>query len=101
MKLNFKVRAKNPYFWIGLLGVIFSAMGVSTDTLTSWKAVADAFMDLIQNPYMIVSVIMSLIGAFNDPTTAGLSDSTNAMSYTSPKKSEPVKDEDKNDEEEI
>lgn len=98
MKMNFKVRAKNPYFWIGLLGVIFAAMGVSTDTLTSWQAVADAFMDLIKNPYMIVSVIMALIGAFNDPTTAGLSDSTNAMSYTAPKKSEVVTEDDDNEE---
>ena len=27
MKINWKVRIKNPYFWVGLLGVILSAMG--------------------------------------------------------------------------
>lgn len=30
-------RFKNPYFWVGLLGVIFTAMGVDATTLTTWQ----------------------------------------------------------------
>ena len=85
MKINWTVRLKNPWFWVSLLGVILTAMGVSAETFTTWKAVADAFAELIRNPYMIGCVILAVIGVFIDPTTKGVSDSTQAMTYTKPK----------------
>lgn len=84
--MNWKVRVKNPYFWIGLLGVILAAMGIDGSMLTSWGAVADALKALISNPYMIVSVIMAVIGTLVDPTTSGITDSKQAMDYEAPKK---------------
>ena len=84
MKINWKVRVKNPYFWIGLLGIILSAMGVSADMFTSWGAVVEQAKALISNPYMIGSVIMALLGAILDPTTAGITDSQRALEYNSP-----------------
>lgn len=87
MKINLKVRIKNPYFWIGLLGTILAAMGISPETLTSWSAVGGALMDFISNPFMIGSVIMAVMGVFVDPTTCGISDSSQALTYTEPKKS--------------
>lgn len=86
MKINWSVRLKNPYFWIGLLGVIFTAMGVEPSTLTSWQAVIDSLKSLISNPYMIVAVIIAILGVVNDPTTAGIKDSNNALTYSEPKK---------------
>ena len=50
MKLNLGVRAKNPWFWVGLAGVVLTAMGVSPEMLTSWQAVADAARSLVTNP---------------------------------------------------
>lgn len=85
MKINIPVRFKNPWFWIGIVGVILAAMGVSPEMLTSWGAVADAFIALVKNPYMIASVIMAVVGVITDPTTKGLSDSTQALTYTVPK----------------
>lgn len=84
MKINWKVRVKNPYFWIGLLGIVLSAMGVSADMFTSWGAVVEQAKALISNPYMIGSVIMALLGAILDPTTAGITDSQRALEYNSP-----------------
>lgn len=84
--MNWKVRLKNPWFWVGLVGVILTAIGVNAESLTSWKAVKDAFMALIGNPYMIGSVIVALLGVFVDPTTAGVGDSEQALEYTFPKK---------------
>lgn len=86
MKMNIPVRMKNPWFWIGLIGVFLTAIGVSPETLTSWEALRTALSDLIRNPYLLASAAMALIGQFIDPTTAGIGDSTQAMSYTSPKK---------------
>ena len=86
MIMNLKVRIKNPYFWIGLIGVILSALGVSPDMLTSWQGVGEALFEFIKNPFMIGSVIVAVLGVFIDPTTAGITDSQEALSYTEPKK---------------
>lgn len=87
-KVNLKVRVKNPWFWIGLLGVILTAMGVSPEMLTSWQAVYEALIDLVTNPYALFSVGIAVLGIFIDPTTAGVGDSTQALSYLTPKKTD-------------
>lgn len=84
--INWKVRIKNPYFWIGLIAVILAAVGVSPESLTSWGVLAGQIKEFLGNPYAIGCVVVALIGYVNDPTTAGLSDSELAMSYTKPKK---------------
>lgn len=84
--INWKVRIKNPYFWIAMCGVILTAMGISPEMLTSWKALGNAFIGLISNPYMIGCVVIAVLGVVNDPTTNGISDSINALTYTKPKK---------------
>ena len=86
MKINIPVRFKNPWFWVGLGGVILSAMGVSPEMFTSWGAVWEAVVNLIGNPFMLVSVVLAVLGVFVGPTTAGISDSQRAMSYKSPVK---------------
>ncbi|EPZ62705.1 holin, phage phi LC3 family domain protein, partial [[Clostridium] sordellii VPI 9048] len=42
-----KNRVKNPYFWLGLGGVIFSAAGVDFKTLTSWNLLGNALLDIL------------------------------------------------------
>lgn len=87
MKLNWKVRVKNPYFWLGLIGVILSAMGVEANMLNSWEAVWQHILELISNPYLIGSVAAAVLGVLVDPTTAGIGDSRQALAYTSCKSS--------------
>lgn len=84
MKINIPVRMKNPWFWVGLVGVVLASMGVSPEMLTSWGAVADAALELISNPFMLASVFMAVLGVFVDPTTSGVSDSSRAMTYIKP-----------------
>ena len=86
MKINFPVRFKNPWFWVGLGGVILSAMRVSPEMFTTWGAVWEAVVSLFSNPFMLVSVVLAVLGVFVDPTTAGISDSQRALSYRSPAK---------------
>ena len=86
MKINWKVRAKNPYFWFGLVAVILAAIGVSPESLTSWDILAGQVMDLLNNPFAIGCVIVAVIGYVNDPTTATLSDSSRALTYDKPNK---------------
>lgn len=86
MKMNVLVRFKNPWFWVGLVGIVLSAMGVSPDMFTSWGAVWDAIVNLFRNPFMLGCVGLSVLGVFVDPTTAGIGDSTRALTYKKPSK---------------
>lgn len=86
MKINFPVRFKNPWFWVGLFGTIFAAMGVSPEMFTSWEAVWVAIRSLFGNPFQIGCVVLAILGVFVDPTTAGVSDSSRALTYTAPNK---------------
>jgi phi LC3 family holin len=86
MKINIPVRMKNPWFWVGLVGAVLSAMGVSADMFTSWRAVWEAIVGLVSNPFMLGSVAMAVLGIFVDPTTAGVCDSKRALAYDKPVK---------------
>ncbi|MBQ1938487.1 MAG: phage holin [Bacteroidales bacterium] len=86
MRINVPVRFKNPWFWVGLVGVVLSAMGVSAEMFTSWGAVWDAIVNLFSNPFVLGSVVLAVLGVFVDPTTAGIGDSTRALTYKNPSK---------------
>ena len=86
MKINIPVRLKNPWFWVGLIGIILTAMGVSPEMLTSWGILWENIKALLTNPFMLGSVALSILGVFVDPTTNGVGDSKQALTYTKPKK---------------
>ena len=83
--INWKVRVKNPYFWIGLIAVILAAVGVSPECLTSWAILWEKVIGLLGNPFAIGCTIVAVIGYVNDPTTKGLADSQLARTYSKPK----------------
>ncbi|MBS4959623.1 MAG: phage holin [Clostridiales bacterium] len=86
MKLNWKVRLKNPYFWMGLIAVIIAAIGVEPETFTSWSILWEQIKNFAGNPFLIGCTVVAVIGYVNDPTTAGLGDSKQALLYKKPKK---------------
>ena len=83
--INWKVRAKNPYFWIGLIATICAAVGVSPECLTSWAILWEKIIALLGNPFAIGCMLVAIIGYVNDPTTKGISDSKEALTYDKPK----------------
>lgn len=85
MKLNWKVRMKNPLFWVSLGGVILTAMGRSPESFTSWGSVLRAIVELVGNPYLLGSVALAVLGVLVDPTTRGICDSQRALGYEEPK----------------
>lgn len=84
MRINWGVRIRNPYFWIGLIAVVLSAVGIQPESLTSWGMVKEQIISLVQNPFGIACAVIAIIGYVNDPTTKGLSDSAKAMTYDRP-----------------
>ena len=65
-------KLKNPYFWLSVFALIFSASGIDFQTLTSWQLLAPAFMDILMNPVAIVAIITAFLGIWNDNSTKGL-----------------------------
>lgn len=63
---------RNPYFWISIVGLFFSAAGINFETLTSWQLLGDALLNILQNPVSVVAVMTALIGIFNDNSTKKL-----------------------------
>ena len=63
---------KNPWFWLGLVSIIFGSAGVDMNTLTSWSALGQAVLGILQNPVAVMAVIGGILGVFNDNGTKGL-----------------------------
>lgn len=88
--INFKVRMKNPIFIaqliLSILTPILAFAGLTFQDLTTWSALGQILIGAIKNPYVLGLIVVSVWNAVNDPTTAGLSDSINAMSYIEPKR---------------
>ena len=88
MKVNVPVRFKNPWFWVGVLSVAITAIGVDPMTFTSWSAVLDGIKAVLSNPVQLVTMCLAILSVFVDPTTAGIGDSKTALDYTKPNKEE-------------
>lgn len=63
---------KNPYFWLSVFALIFSAAGVDFNQLTSWQLLGQAMFGIIQNPVSIVAIVTAFLGIWNDNSTKGL-----------------------------
>ena len=87
--INLKVRFKNPVFiaqlFLSVLTPILAYAGLTVADLTSWSALGQVLIDAVMNPYVLGLVVVSVWNALNDPTTAGLKDSAQAMTYSAPK----------------
>lgn len=83
--MNWKVRIKNKTFWLTmipavllLVQVVAAVFGYSLD-----------FGDLGNKLLAVVNAVFALLailGIVNDPTTAGMTDSAQALTYQEPKK---------------
>lgn len=86
MKINWVVRIKNKAFWVAivpavllLIQVVAAVFGYTLDL----GELGNKLLAVVE----AVFVILAIVGVVADPTTAGYSDSTNALGYTEPKKS--------------
>lgn len=88
--MNLKVRFRNPVFLaqlvLAILLPILTYAGLTVQDLTSWEILGVILVDAIRNPYVLSLIVVSVWNALNDPTTAGLTDSSQAMTYDKPRK---------------
>ena len=86
MSINWKVRLKNPAFWSGLIGVL-ATLAISIAQLLGFdiSAVVNEWQAVLIQLATAILGILGLLGVITDPTTAGVSDSAQALTYTKPK----------------
>ncbi len=91
MKINLKVRFKNPLFYaqliLSILTPILAYTGLTTADITTWAKLGEVLLQAVSNPYVLSLVTLSVYNALVDPTTEGFGDSENALTYEEPKKS--------------
>lgn len=76
MKINWNLRLQSKYFWVALISLI---------VLLTQQLGFDIFPKNWEEVLNTVLSILILLGVLNDPTTAGLNDSEQAMDYLVPK----------------
>ena len=86
--INWKIRFKNPVFYIQLIvsiiSSIFAYMGITASEITSWYKLFEIIRQAFSNPYIIFIMVISIYNFLIDPTTKGISDSKKAMTYDEP-----------------
>ena len=82
--MNWKVRMRNPWFWVGIVSAVVSALRVDVNALTSWGAVWSCLAGIIENTLQLGTLCLTVLSVFIDPTTAGLGDSARALTYSKP-----------------
>ncbi|BDH60162.1 hypothetical protein MTP04_02920 [Lysinibacillus sp. PLM2] len=91
MKINWKVRfsKENLTFWLRFLGAllipILAYFGWNFEDLNNWEMVGKLLVNFVSNPFLIGLTIINAINLIPDPTTKGLSDSEQALTYQKPK----------------
>lgn len=85
MKINWKVRIRNKNFWLALIpALLLLVQVVAAPFGYKWDfGVLNQQLAAIINA---VFALLSILGVVNDPTTAGSSDSAQALTYDEPRK---------------
>ena len=82
--INWSVRFRNKAFWLSLIPavlllvqVVVAVFGYTLDL----GALGDKLLAVVNALF----AVLTILGVVNDPTTAGVTDSTQALSYTTPR----------------
>ena len=81
MKINWKVRLKNPVFW---LTVIPAVIALVYTVLGLFGVVPTISEDVLVNAVTAIISALTTVGVLIDPTTKGVGDSERAMTYEVP-----------------
>ena len=88
MNINWRIRIKNPAFWvsiaIAIVTPILAYFGLTAQDMTSWGAIWDVIVQAVSNPYVLLTVAVSVYNAVIDPTSTGVTDSARALQYNAP-----------------
>lgn len=82
--INWKVRIRNKAFWLALIPAVLllaQSLAAAVGYELQLGDLGDRLLAIVNNLF----ALLAILGIVNDPTTAGISDSENAMTYKTPK----------------
>lgn len=82
--INWKVRLKSKSFWVALI----PALALAVQAIAAVFGFEYDFGDLVNKLIVVVNTVFAvlvIIGIVNDPTTTGIADSQQALTYDQPK----------------
>jgi len=85
MNINWTVRIKNKTFWLALIPAVLLLIQVVAAVFGFTLDLGDLGDKLIAVVNALFAVLV-ILGVVTDPTTEGIRDSSQALTYTEPKK---------------
>ena len=85
MNINWTVRLKNKTFWLALIPAVLLLVQVIAAVFGYQLDIGDLGNTLLEVVNALFAVL-AILGIVTDPTTAGVKDSEQAMTYNEPKK---------------
>lgn len=82
--INWKIRMQNKTFWLALVPAFLLLIQAVAQVFNVSLDFTNLNKDLI-NVINTLFVVLTILGVVTDPTTKGLSDSTQALTYSKPK----------------
>ena len=83
--INWKVRIKNKMFWLTMIPAVLLLVQVVAAVFGYTLDLGDLGNKLLAVVNAVFG-ILAMLGIVTDPTTAGVGDSAQALTYDSPKK---------------
>ena len=83
--INWTVRIKNKNFWLSVIPAVLlliQAVAAVVGFQLDFGDISEKLISVVN----AVFVVLSILGIVTDPTTAGIGDSTRALTYTTPNK---------------
>lgn len=84
MKINWKVRIKNKMFWLSIIPAVLlliQAVAAPFGYTLNFDVLDKQLAEIVNAAF----VVLAILGVVVDPTTHGVNDSANALTYTKPK----------------
>ncbi len=83
-KINWTVRLKSKTFWLAIIPALLLLVQVVA-AVFGFELQLGELGDKLLAVVNAVFTVLTILGVVTDPTTAGLSDSKQALTYTEPK----------------
>mgnify|MGYP000534400115 FL=1 len=85
--INWLVRVKNKAFWVAIIPAVLLVIQAVAAVFGYTLDFGDLGNKLLEVVNAVFAVLV-ILGIVSDPTTEGISDSKQALTYTEPKKEE-------------
>lgn len=82
--INWKIRMQNKTFWLALVPAFLLLIQAVAQVFNISLDFTNLYKDLL-NVINALFVVLTILGVVTDPTTKGVGDSTQALTYSKPK----------------